>query len=184
MPPINWIKGWSGRRSFTALPAAVDVRPCQWVAKVRILFCWEFWDIQSNIRACCRNLTHSLKDSNFRPAVVLPFFGLTWILNVVDGYKMSRTSVAMLIDWCPRMSHALRYSNPAYVERSRRFDDFGASFSWRYGWAGIQFLFSSEIYEIMLTYLNQENSVVTRPSSHLIPVIDYFPLTFDPPTPI
>jgi hypothetical protein len=33
------MKRWSGRRSFTALPAAVDVRPCQWVAEVLIPIC-------------------------------------------------------------------------------------------------------------------------------------------------
>ena len=50
-----------------------------------------------------------------------------------------------LIDWCPRMSHALRYSESGYVEQSwRSFNEFGAkawNFSRRYGWAGLQFLF-------------------------------------------
>ena len=47
-PTINWMKKWNGRRSFIA---AVDVRPCQWVAvrsQIRLSFGI------SNVRACCR----------------------------------------------------------------------------------------------------------------------------------
>ena len=64
-----------------------------------------------------------------------------WISNLKlecrGGYELSRPSFAMLISWCPRMSHAiafnaLRYSDPGYVERSWRwFNDFEAE-AWVY----------------------------------------------------
>ena len=51
-----------------------------------------------------------------RPAIFGP---LLWSLNCRNGYKLSRTLVAMLIHWCPKMSHALRCSDSGgYVERS------------------------------------------------------------------
>ena len=39
------MKGWSGRRPFTALPAVVDVRPNGW-PRFEPHFVWEFWNIQ------------------------------------------------------------------------------------------------------------------------------------------
>ena len=95
---------------------------------------------------------------------------LTWSLKLEcrDFYELSRTLVAMLIDWCPRMSHAfiaLKFSDPGFLERSWKwFNDFGAeawSYSSRYGGmvrSGALIPFSPRNLG-NLFILNQENSI-------------------------
>ena len=128
-----------------------------------------FGTSESNVRACCRTGQKKTRvvmpfpegfqfSSCYRSALAV-FGPLTWSLNVVDGYELSRMSVALLIDWCPRMSHALRRYFQLFQPWICRavvevvYNDFGAEtwgISWRYGWAGLQFLFRSEIWKFYL----------------------------------
>ena len=86
------MKGWSGRRSFTALPAAVDVRPNGWPKLNSILF--GSFGI-SNVRACVEEATQVVmpfpENSDFRPAIVLP-------LGLQLEADRNELSVATLID--------------------------------------------------------------------------------------
>jgi hypothetical protein len=160
---------WRDERSFTTLPAAVDVRPCQWVAEVRIPFCLgvlgypmfgpcRTWRGQKKTRVVMP-LPEGFRFSSCYHSAFAVFGPLTWSLDFVDGYELSRMLVAMLINWCSRMSHALRYFQLIQPWICRAVvevvcNDFGAeawSFLWRYGWAGLQFLFRSEVYFFIWT---------------------------------
>ena len=96
-------------------------------------FVWEFRNI--HVRACCRRgkkITQVVMPFpegtriSFRYSSALAALPITWRLNIVDGYDLSRTSVAMLwsID-VPLTEYRMPWdifncSNPWYVERSWR----------------------------------------------------------------
>ena len=121
------------------------------------IFVCELWNIQ------CSDLLSKRPDKITQVVMLFPdwfrfpscyrsnstvFGPPTWSLNF-DGCEMSRTSVAMLIYWCPRMTLALRYLQlfqpwtcRAVVEVVYSVMILAQSpwsFSWRYGWAGLQF---------------------------------------------
>ena len=106
-----------------------------WVAEVRTHFLFGSFGISMFghvIKVAKKNYAGCYALPWRIPTVVLLYFclscfgPLTWSLNVVDGYDLSRMSVAMLwsID-VPLTEYRMpwdifKFSNPGYVERSRR----------------------------------------------------------------
>ena len=169
------MKGWSGRRFFTALPAAVDVRPNEW-PRFEPHFVLGVLEYPMFAPVGCRR-GHAGWYALFWkiPIFVLLLFCLScywWSLNVVmamDCRLLIVEGVGCNVDLL--MPPALRYcifssSSPGYVEQPWRCNDFGAE-AWSFWWwlqmvwvSGAQIPFFAQKFGKFI-YLNQENSTET-----------------------